>query len=96
MRTMAKIISFQLFKGNAYREIRKEFVDEWSLNNKDAYLNSINAMLHWTVVDRLKNIMLKKSPTVYYLVIEDARHALPVEKAEVFNSEVHKFIKSIS
>lgn len=60
LRTMAKLLSRQLFIGQNYEEIRKEFVEEWAQNDKQAYLNTIRAIRNWSVADQLENI---KVPT---------------------------------
>ncbi|MEN8223782.1 MAG: alpha/beta hydrolase [Bacteroidota bacterium] len=117
LRTMARLLSKQLFIGQDYEEIRSEFIEEWAKNDKKAYLNTIQAIRSWSVADQLENIRVptfmlaseldytsveikkyfaEKMPDCSLLVIKDARHALPVEKADVFNAEVHKFIKSVS
>lgn len=56
MKAIGKILSKQLLSGNKKEELRKNFVVEWSKNDKKSYLNAINAMVGWSVASHLKNI----------------------------------------
>ena len=117
VRSMAVLLSRQLFKGKEYDEIRKEFIEEWARNDKKAYLRTISALRRWSIAHQLEDlnspvfmlaseldytsIKMKeyyaaKIPNCRLSVIKNTRHALPVEKPDLFNLEVLNFIRSIS
>lgn len=117
MRRVGKLIADRLFVEPDQDELRHEFVERWSQNDRQAYLWSIDAIMGWSVWDRLshisaptllvaaehdytpvseKNRIVAEMPRADLVVIEDARHALPVEKPEAFNAAVETFLADVS
>lgn len=61
LRATGKLLSKNLFPGERYEALRKDFVAKWSKNNKRVYLNTLRAMKGWTVTNQLGSI---KCPTL--------------------------------
>jgi pimeloyl-ACP methyl ester carboxylesterase len=117
MRRVGKLIADRLFVKPDQEELRREFVERWAKNDKQAYLWSIDAIMGWSVWDRLscipaptllvasehdytsvseKNRIVAEMPHADLAVVEDARHALPVEKPAAFNAIVEGFLEDVS
>jgi len=117
MRRVGKILARRLFVKPEQEDLRCEFVRRWAQNDKQAYLWSIDAIMGWSVWDRLssitaptllltvehdyspvaeKNRIAAQMPRADLAVIEDARHALPVEKPDAFNAAVATFLEDVS
>jgi pimeloyl-ACP methyl ester carboxylesterase len=117
MRRVGQILARRLFVKPDQEDLRQEFVRRWSQNDKRAYLWSVDAIMGWSVWDRLssittptllltaehdyspvaeKNRIAAQMPHADLAVIEDARHALPVEKPGAFNSTVETFLEDVS
>ena len=115
MRRVGKIIAGRLFPKPDQTNLRREFIKRWSQNDRQAYLWSIDAIMGWSVKERLsslsaptllvaaehdytpvatKNRIATHIPDARVAVVDDARHALPVEKPEAFNSIVEEFLTS--
>ena len=56
MRAIGKLLSNNLFPGERFEALRKDFVVKWSKNNKRAYLDTLKAMKGWSVRDQLELI----------------------------------------
>lgn len=116
MRRVGKIIGKKLFPRSDQEEIRTEFVKRWASNDKHAYLWSVDAIMGWSVANRLSTItaptLLVSSdqdytpvsvknrgvallPNADLAVIENARHAVPVEKPDAFNAVVETFLARV-
>lgn len=117
MRRVGELLADRLFVKPEQEDLRREFVRRWSQNDKQAYLWSIDAIMGWSVWDRLPTIsastmlvasdedytpvsekerMADAMPRAELAVVEDARHALPVEKPEAFNAVVEEFLEAVS
>jgi len=56
MRKMGEVLSERLFPAPEQANIRQLFIERWAENDKRAYLNSFQALVGWSVADRLGNI----------------------------------------
>jgi pimeloyl-ACP methyl ester carboxylesterase len=117
MRRVGEILAERLFVKAEQEDLRREFVRRWAQNDKQAYLWSIDAIMGWSVWDRLSSIpvptrlvsashdytpvseksrIVAEMPRADLSVIKDARHALPVERPDVFNATVEEFLEEVS
>lgn len=113
MRRVGRLLAPKLFVKPTQDELRREFRRRWALNDKQAYLRSVDAIMRWTVEDRLHRIvapvlvisadqdytpvaaksrMAAQMRDAELVVVDDTRHALPVEKPEVFDELVENFL----
>lgn len=113
MERVGKIIANRLFVEPDQEEIRREFVRRWATNDEDAYVASIDAIMGWSVLDRLpsisvptlfvssdedytpvasKNRAAARMPDAELAVIDDARHAAPVERPDEINAVLRRFL----
>lgn len=116
MRRVGKLIANRLFVKPGQEELRQEFIDRWAENDKKSYLWSVDAIMGWSVADRLselvvptllvssendytpvaeKNRIAAQMPRAELAVIENTRHALPVERPEAFNTVLDDFLTRI-
>ena len=56
MRKMGEALSKRLFPKEEQREMRRLFVERWAENDRQAYINSMRAIVGWSVADRLGEI----------------------------------------
>lgn len=56
MRKMGQVLAERLFTKPEHEEIRTQFSDRWASNDTRAYLNSLNALVGWSVTERLGEI----------------------------------------
>lgn len=117
MRKMGQVLSDRLFPKPEHEEIRERFTNSWAENDTRAYLNSLNALVGWSVTARLSEIdcpvlviasdedynpvatkeaYIGKIKNAELVVIEDARHAVIVERPDEFNKVLHAFLKKHS
>lgn len=117
MRRVGQLLANRLFVKPGQENLRREFVKRWSQNDKQAYLWTIDAIMGWSVWDRLssipsptllissdedytpiseKNRIAAQMPCADLAVVEDARHALPVEKPAAFNAVVDDFLTDVT
>jgi pimeloyl-ACP methyl ester carboxylesterase len=117
MRRVGQLLAPRLFVKPDQEDLRREFVRRWAENDKHAYLWSVDAIMGWSIWDRLssiatptllltaehdyspvaeKNRIAAQMPHADLTVIEDARHALPVEKPDAFNAAVEAFLEDVS
>ncbi len=113
MRKMGEVLAKRLFPKPEQEEFRKVFPDMWAENDKRAYLASLNALVGWSVTERLGSI---QCPTLVItadedyspvsakeayvaqisraklVVIDDSRHATPIDQKERFNAVLKKFL----
>lgn len=113
MRRVGQLLARKLFVKPSQKDLRRKFIRRWAQNDKQAYLRSVDAIMRWSVVDRLKDIdvptllvssdedytpvsakrhIVGQMPNAELAVIEDARHALPVERPKTFNAIVDNFL----
>ncbi|HEY72686.1 MAG: 3-oxoadipate enol-lactonase [Anaerolineaceae bacterium 4572_32.2] len=113
MRKMGQVLSERLLPKPEHAELRRIFVERWAENDKRAYIDSMKALVGWSVADRLGDI---RCPTLVIaadedytpmslkeayvaqieqaelVVIQDSRHATPVEQPEQFNQALMTFL----
>jgi pimeloyl-ACP methyl ester carboxylesterase len=113
MRKMGEVLGKRLFIKPEQADLRRLFADRWAENDQRAYLDSMRAIVGWSVADRLSSIRcptlviaadgdytpveqkqayVARLPSAELVVIEDARHAVPVERPEQFNEAVAAFL----
>lgn len=113
MRRVGQLIARKLFVKPGQEDLRRKFVRRWAQNDKRAYLWSIDAIMRWSVADRLDRIdvptllvasdedytpvsvkehIAARMPNAEVAVVNDARHALPVERPADFNAIVDDFL----
>ena len=56
MRKMGEVLSRRLFPRPEHADLRAEFVERWAGNDPRAYRDAMQALLGWSVVDRLGDI----------------------------------------
>lgn len=116
MRRVGRILAHRLFVKPEQEALRREFVRRWAENDKQGYLWSVDAIMGWSIVDRLpsitaptllvssehdytpisdKNRIAAVMPRAALAVVEDARHALPVEKPDAFNGLLRDFLARV-
>jgi len=78
MRKMGEILARQLFPKAEHAIIRETFVERWAENDRDAYQESMRAIMGWSVADRIENIRV---PT---LVVASDHDYTPVSTKEAF------------
>ncbi len=114
MRKMGEVLAGRLFPKPEQDPIRTIFVERWAENDKRAYQNSMNALVGWSVSDRIEHIdcpvlvvaadqdytpleskatYTRRMPDAELVVIEDSRHATPVEHPQQFNQVLGAFLK---
>lgn len=113
MRKMGEVLAERLFPKPEQEELRRVFPDMWAENDKRAYLASFNALVGWSVTERLGSIQcptlviaadedyspvsakeayVAKIPEAKLVVIDDSRHATPIDQSERFNAELSGFL----
>ncbi|HEX4931687.1 MAG TPA: alpha/beta fold hydrolase [Gemmatimonadaceae bacterium] len=114
--TFAKILAPKLFPRPEHAELRERFKATLGANDRRAYVATLNAILGWTVLDRIgtieiptlvvtgdhdytsvasKEAYVRLMPRAKLVVVEDSRHALPMERAEAFNAVVAEFLADL-
>ncbi len=87
MRRVGKIIAKKLFVKPDQEDLRREFVRRWSRNDKQAYVWSVDAIMGWSVWDRLPGIavptLLVASDEDYTPVSDKERIAARMPNAEL-------------
>jgi len=68
MRRVGKRIAQRLFVKPTQEDLRRTFVRRWARNDKQAYLWSMDAIMRWSVADRLAHIDV---PTLFLSSDED-------------------------
>lgn len=82
MRKMGQVLSERLFPKPEHVELRERFTNQWAKNDKRAYLNSLNALVGWSVSARLSEI---ECPL---LVIASDEDYTPVSVKEAYMDKV--------
>lgn len=115
MRKMGEVLSKRLFPKPEQTNLRDTFVERWAENDTRAYLDTLRAIVGWSVADRIGEIAaptlvvaadgdytpvsakqeyVSKMMNAKLVVIQDSRHAVPVEKPEEFNKIVIGFLEN--
>jgi len=79
---MRKVLGKRLFPRPEHEELRRLFVERWAENDKRAYLDSLRAIVGWSVTDRLGTI---SCPTLVVAADEDYT---PVSVKEAYVAEI--------
>jgi pimeloyl-ACP methyl ester carboxylesterase len=56
MGAVGRVLGRRLLPGSEQAELRREFARRWAQNDQTAYLNSLDALLSWSVADQLGRI----------------------------------------
>lgn len=87
MRRVGRIIADRLFVKPEQEALRREFVRRWAENDKQGYLWSVDAIMGWSIVDRLPSItaptLLVSSEHDYTPVSEKNRIAAVMPRADL-------------
>jgi len=115
MRKMGEVLSKRLFPKPEQGALRDTFVERWAENDTRPYLDTLRAIVGWSVADRIGEIAaptlvvaadgdytpvsskqeyVSKMQNAKLVVIQDSRHAVPVEKPEEFNPIVIDFLEN--
>jgi 3-oxoadipate enol-lactonase len=78
MRKMGEVLSRELFPQAEHALIRKTFVERWAKNDKRAYLDTMRAIVGWSIADRIDRIEV---PT---LVVTSDHDYTPIPVKEAF------------
>jgi 3-oxoadipate enol-lactonase len=110
---MAKMLAKRLFPVPAHEEKRRLFRERMALNDKGAYIASQEAIIGWSVLDRIgsieaptlaissdqdytpvsaKELWARRMKDARVTVINDARHAVPIEWPEKLNPLLLEFL----
>ena len=110
---MGSVLAPRLFPYPDQEPLRQQFISRWAENDKAAYYAALNAIIGWSVADRLgslrmpvlviasdhdytpvsaKEAFLPLIPGATLTVIQDARHAVPVERPDAFNAALREFL----
>jgi pimeloyl-ACP methyl ester carboxylesterase len=79
MKKMGEVLSRELFPQAEQASIRKNFVERWAKNDKQAYLDTMRAIVGWSVADRIDRIEV---PTLVITSDHDYT-SVPVKEAFV-------------
>jgi len=79
---MGRVVARKLFPSEAQRELRETFASRFGRNDKHAYLNSVHAIVGWSVRERLSAI---DAPTLW---VSGDRDYTPVSVKEPFVAEM--------
>lgn len=82
MRKMGEVLGRRLFPKEEQADIQKSFVERWAENDTRAYLNTLRAIVGWSVTERIQDIHL---PT---LVVAADGDYTPVSAKEAFISKM--------
>lgn len=117
MEKIAEIIGTRLFPEPHQAELKEQFIQQMGGNDPKAYKAATNALLGWSVSDRLDRIQcpllivsadmdytpvafkeayMRQLPTSQLHVVENSRHATPVDQPEAFNTAVLQFLHTVA
>ncbi|MCA9901994.1 MAG: alpha/beta fold hydrolase, partial [Anaerolineales bacterium] len=109
MAKIGEIIGGKLFPEPHQAAYKSQFIEQMSNNDPEAYKAATNALLGWSVSNKLARIQcpilvisadmdytpvafkeayVRQLPTARLQVIENSRHATPIDQPEVFNTAV--------
>lgn len=113
---IGKALGGLLFPRPEQAHLRQKVEERWQLNDKRAYLASLEAIIGWSVRERISTILcptlvisadkdytpvadkeayVAQMPHAKLLVIEQSRHATPLDQPERFNQALVNFLNSI-
>lgn len=116
LETIGKGLGRILFPRPEQAELRQKIEQRWPQNDKRAYLASLDAIIGWSVWERLGNITcptlvisgdrdytpvahkqryVEQLPNARLVVIEQSRHATPMDQPDQFNTTLLSFIGSV-
>jgi len=78
MQRMGEVLSRRLFPDDDQVDLRELFVERWAENDKRAYLDTLRAIVGWSVTDQVHKVNL---PT---LVVTTEKDYTPVSAKESF------------
>ncbi|OEC36197.1 Pimeloyl-ACP methyl ester carboxylesterase [Pseudomonas cuatrocienegasensis] len=114
--TIARGLGRLMFPKPEQAELRRKIETRWPQNDKRAYLASLDAIIGWSVRERLARITcptlvisadhdytpvaqkaayVAEMPNARLLVIDDSRHATPMDQPEHFNSSLLAFLAEV-
>lgn len=114
--TIGKKLGRLLFPKPEQVELRLKVERRWPMNDKRAYLASLNAIIGWGVRERLaritcptlvvtadhdytpvasKQAYVDELPNARLLVVQDSRHATPMDQPEFFNTQLLAFLAEV-
>ncbi|WXL27129.1 alpha/beta hydrolase [Ectopseudomonas mendocina] len=114
--TLAKALGKLLFPKQEQALLRQKMEERWPQNDKRAYLSSLDAIIGWSVRERLGQITcptlvvaaehdyspvslkqnyVSEMKHAQLLVIEDSRHATPLDQPEHFNRSLLAFLQEV-
>lgn len=117
MRKTGEVLSQRLFPKPEQAELRATFVERWAENDPHAYRAAMQAIVGWSVADRLPDIhcptlviasdedytpvaskkaYVERMPSAKLVVIDDARHGVPVERPAAFNAALDAFLAGLT
>ena len=113
MRKMGEVLSKRLFPLDEQAGLREIFVKRWGENDTRAYLETLRAIVGWSVTEHVhtinvptlvvtadhdytpvseKELFVAKMPLAELAVVQNSRHATPVDSPEEFNQIVLEFL----
>lgn len=116
MEKIGEIIGGRLFPEPHQAAYKEQFVQQMGGNDPQAYRAATNALLGWSVSEKLDRIQfpvlvisadmdytpvalkeayVRQLPTARLHVIENSRHATPVDQPEAFNTAVLQFLHTV-
>jgi pimeloyl-ACP methyl ester carboxylesterase len=116
LETIGKGLGKKLFPKPEQVELRLKIERRWPMNDKRAYLASLDAIIGWGVRERLaritcptlvvtadhdytpvaaKQAYVDELPNARLLVIEDSRHASPMDQPAFFNTQLLAFLTEV-
>ncbi|MCB8940230.1 MAG: alpha/beta fold hydrolase [Ardenticatenaceae bacterium] len=116
MAKIGEIIGGKLFPEPHQAAYKSQFIEQMSNNDPEAYKAATNALLGWSVSNKLARIQcpilvisadmdytpvafkeayVRQLPTARLQVIENSRHATPIDQPEVFNTAVLQFLHTV-
>ncbi|MBK8900523.1 MAG: alpha/beta fold hydrolase [Anaerolineaceae bacterium] len=117
MDKIGAMIGGRLFPEPHQAEYKKKFIQQMSENDPQAYRATTNALIGWSVSDKLDRIQCpilivsgdmdytpvafkeayqRQLPTSRLHVIENSRHATPIDQPEAFNTAVLNFLNTLT
>ncbi len=116
LEVIGKKLGGLLFPKPEQVELRLKIERRWPMNDKRAYLASLDAIIGWGVRERLaritcptlvvtadhdytsvasKQAYVDELPNARLLVVEDSRHATPMDQPEFFNAQLLAFLAEV-
>jgi pimeloyl-ACP methyl ester carboxylesterase len=90
MRAMGRLLARRLLPAPEHAALRQTFGDRWAENDARAYRDAFSALIGWGVSD--KRAWVARMPNASLVVLPDSRHAVPVERPQLFNAALDRFL----